>query len=138
MAWQSSYSVRQEHHSSEAEWEEWLAERARQPWQCAFWGSTCRGKAKVCGQCGLRRAAGDKGVSKTSASNPGSGSSPTVTSDVTKQTGDTCGQRASLSACNKTLENTLEALPEEGPLKRKDRLSSPNRWQCAWRHAEAQ
>ena len=29
--------------------------------------------------------------------------------------GNTCGQRASLSACIKTLENTLAALPEGGP-----------------------
>ena len=111
MAWKSSFSARQEHNWSDAEWEEWLAERARQPWQCAFCGSTYRGKAKVCGQCGLRRAAGDEGVSKTSTSNPGSGNSTTVTTDGTKQTGDTSGQRASLSACIKT---TLAALPEGG------------------------
>ena len=115
MAWQSSFSAHQEHHWSDAEWEEWLAERARQPWQCAFCGSTCRGKAKVCGRCGLPRAAGDKGVSKTSTSNRGSGNSTTVTTDGTKQTGDTCGQRASHSAGIKTLENTLAALPELGP-----------------------
>ena len=115
MAWQSSFSARQEHHWSDAEWEEWLAERSRQPWQCAICGSTCRGKAKVCGQCGLRRAAGDKGASKTSTSNPGSGSSTAISTDGTKQTGDSCGPRASLSACIKTLENTLSALPEGGP-----------------------
>ena len=76
-------------------------------------------------------------------SNPGSGNSTTVTTDGTKQTGDTCGQRASLSACIKTLENTLAALPgvDHSNLlvctckrrfrKRRQRLSSPNRWQCA-------
>ena len=86
-----------------------------QPWQCAFCGSNCRLKAKVCGQCGLRRAAGHRGLSKTSTSNPGLRNSATVTTDGTKQTEDTCGQRASLSACIKTLENTLAALPEGGP-----------------------
>ena len=55
-----------------------------------------------------------KGV-KTSTSNPGSGNSTTATTDGTKQTGDTCGQRASLSACIKTQENTLAALPEGEP-----------------------
>ena len=87
-AWQSSHSARQEHQWSDAEWEEWLAERSRQPWQCAFCGSTCRGKAKVCGQCeDCREQMETKERQKTSTSNPGSGST-TVTTDGTQQTGD--------------------------------------------------
>ena len=52
---------------------------------------------------------------KTAASNPSSGSNPTVATDGTKPTGDTCGPRASLSTCIKTLESTLSALPAGGP-----------------------
>ena len=115
MAWQSAFSARHEQQWSNAEWEEWLAERSRQPWQCVLFGSMCRGKAKVRGQCGLRKAADDKGVTKTAASNPSSGGNPTVMTDGVKQMGSTCGSRASLSACIITLESTLSALPAGGP-----------------------
>ena len=145
MSWQSSFSARQEHHWSACGVGR-VARGARSATLavCILWLQLVEGEAKVCGQCGLRRAAGDKGVSKTSTSTA-------VTTDGTKQTGDTCGQRASLSRPAsrpwrilwrlfqmEDHSNLLVCTCKRRFRKRIKRLPSPKRWQCAWLHAKAQ